>query len=360
VRTTSTDFEPLNDDDELWLAELETRAIDLENELSFLREARQRAAADPGQRSFQAPSAPPAAFRRVASDPSGAGRSGAPQRGSSRRGPGPGHSDAADGPVTADERTRALIGQGRRSARRLRQRWTRKTTVGVAVAGALVLFGVLVLFRQEPSWPPSVATVKNEITIACQNADVVSEPNQVNFACAKDTSQILWIFALMTSGDNPDFDQAKSGREGLEPITAAQGGEIAWSLNLHHPYNPYNPVDSLAVAARAINNIVGGASLTNSSGAPTVQSGLESNPVNCARYTGSPAVITRAGFPDICAEPITTSGGQAALVADVYQQWLVGAPPLAAQDASILFQNASNPGNPQVQAILKTLPGSGQ
>jgi hypothetical protein len=27
-----------------------------------------------------------------------------------------------------------------------------------------------------------------------------------------------------------------------------------WSLNLHHPYDPANPIDSLAGAARAINN----------------------------------------------------------------------------------------------------------
>ena len=46
--------------------------------------------------------------------------------------------------------------------------------------------------------------------------------------------------------------------------------------------------------------------------------------------------------------------GQAALVADVYQQWVSAATPDAAQDASVLFENADNPGDPQVQAILKT------
>jgi len=33
-----------------------------------------------------------------------------------------------------------------------------------------------------------------------------------------------------------------------------------------------------------------------------------------------------------------------------------GASPVAAQNASVLFQNAGNPGDPQVQEILKSLP----
>jgi hypothetical protein len=37
---------------------------------------------------------------------------------------------------------------------------------------------------------------------------------------------------------------------------------------------------------------------------------------------------------------------------------VVGATTAAAYDVSVLFENASNPGNPQVQAILKTLPGA--
>ena len=41
----SADFEHFNDDDELWLSEMETRAIDLENELSVWREAREQALA---------------------------------------------------------------------------------------------------------------------------------------------------------------------------------------------------------------------------------------------------------------------------------------------------------------------------
>jgi hypothetical protein len=218
----------------------------------------------------------------------------------------------------------------------------------------------MVVFRKGPSWPPSVATVQSEITAACQNPDVVSEPGQVNFSCGQDTSQILWVFALLTSNDNPGYAGAGTGRKGLEPITPAQGGQIAWTLNLHHPYDPFHPVDSLEVAARAINNIIGGATVTGASGNPTVQPGLESKPGNCARYTGSPAIISHAGFPSLCATPVTSREGQAALVADVYQQWMVGATAVAAQDASVLFDNARNPGDPQVQAILKTLPHPGR
>jgi hypothetical protein len=202
-----------------------------------------------------------------------------------------------------------------------------------------------------------VATVQAQVTKACQNPDVVSEPGQVNFACAKDTRQILWVFALLTSGNNPNYSDGKTGRLGLEPITPAQGGVVAWSLNLHRPYDPFNPVDSIAVAARAINNIIGGATLTGSNGRPVVQPGLESNPANCARYTGSGALRSRAGYPGLCAKPVTQAG-QIQLVADIYQKWIVGATPTAAQNAAVLFQNSTNPGDPRVQAILKGLPAA--
>jgi hypothetical protein len=69
-------------------------------------------------------------------------------------------------------------------------------------------------------------------------------------------------------------------------------------------------------------------------------------------------VITRAGYPDLCATAVTTPSGQAALVADVYQKWFVGSSPAFAQDASVLYQNANDPGNAQVQAILRSLFGS--
>ena len=179
---------------------------------------------------------------------------------------------------------------------------SRKGVLIVAGIAAVITIAALFIFRSSPGWPPSVATVQSQIETACKNPNVASEPAQVNFACGKDTSQILWVFALMTSGNNATVRDAKTGRQGLEPITPAQGGQVAWSLNLHHPYNPMNPVDSLQVAARAINNIIGGATLTGSNGKPVVQPGLESNPDNCVKYTGSSAVVSHAGLPQpVCA-----------------------------------------------------------
>jgi len=198
--------------------------------------------------------------------------------------------------------------------------------------------------------------MQREAAAACRNPDVRSEPGQVNFACAKDTRQILWVFALMTSAGNPRFRDPATGRDGLEPITPSQGGEIAWSLNLHHPYDPQNAIDSLAVAARAINNIIGGATVTSSSGRSQIQAGLEGHAANCLRYTGSADTTDRQGYPRVCANPVTSTAGEAALVADVYQKWVVGATPKAAQDAAVLFENAHNPGDPRVQYILKHLP----
>jgi hypothetical protein len=263
-------------------------------------------------------------------------------------------------PRGPDGRTEALISRGRQRARAPRTRWLRAHWRATAAGTAAVLVAVLVLALVLPgggaSWPASVARVQAEITAACQNPDVAAEPSQVNFACAKPTEPVLWVFSLLTSGDNPAFVDQATGRKGLEPIQPAQGGDIAWSLNLHHPYDPASPVDSLQVAARAINNIIGGATLTAASGTPLVEPGLESRAANCQRYTGSAQLTARAGFPARCAKPVTSGSGQAALVSDVFGQWMGGTPAQIAVQAGVLFQNADNPGNPRVQAILAGLP----
>jgi hypothetical protein len=256
-----------------------------------------------------------------------------------------------------EERTAVLINHGRSSAPdRHVPRAVRIAIMLAILAGMIIALIVMLQPGPSASWPASVAKVQGEVAKACQNPDVRSEPGQVNFACARGTRQILWIFALMTSNDNPGYAQAGTGRVGLEPITPAQGGVVAWSLNLHHPYNPANPIDSLEVAARAINNIIGGATSTGSYGNVVVLPGLESIPGNCLRYTGSPKVTSHAGFPGLCAHPLASPAGQAALVADVYQKWVYGATPKDSQNAATLFENARDPGNPQVQAILKHLP----
>jgi hypothetical protein len=379
----SEEFENFNDEDEEWLTELEIRATDLENELFDWREAHARDLAETSYGRDGAPRKPREPTNgAVRAHPRQAPPKQVPLREAQpeedlehvieddepeqddelttiiRTGARPGWPEARRQAPRTEERTQALIDRGRRSASRARRPRSRK--VLLIVAGlAVVIIASVFIFRTSPSWPSSVATVQGQITAACQNPNVASEPGQVNFACGQTTRQILWVFALMTSGDNPHFTDAKTGRQGLEPIMPTQGGDVAWSLNLHHPYNPYDPVDSLAVAARAINNIIGGATVTGTNGKPTVQPGLESNPANCARYTGSSAVVSHAGFPSTCAQPVTSTTGQAALVADTYKDWVVGATPTAAYDVSVLFANSNNPGNAQVQAILKTVPGAG-
>jgi len=350
VITTNKEFENFIEKDDDWFSDVETKILDLEREISEWRDSRTR------ETGYGSPGAGPA--RR-------------PDRERPREPPEPrereflrttGRTGSNYGRAAAgrrSDRAQALIARGRRTARRSGSHRGRTIAIGVAAGLVVLVIGAMIVLRKGPSWPPSVATVRSQIAAACQNPNVASEPGQVNFACGQDTSQILWVFALLTSDNNPAYADTKTGRRGLEPITPAQGGQIAWSLNLHHPYDPFSPADSLAVAARAINNIIGGATLTGTNGKPTVQPGLESQPENCARYTGSPAIVSRAGFPSRCASPVISPEGQAALVADVYQQWMPGATPVAAQNAGVLFANAGDPGNPQVQAILKTLPSAG-
>jgi hypothetical protein len=266
-----------------------------------------------------------------------------------------GHPGSGPGAPPGHDHTEALLNRGRRTAAPRRVPRGALATAGAAGVAIVVAILVITMSGGGASWPASVAVMERQAATACQNPDVKAEPSQLNFACAKATRQILWVFALLTSGGNPAFRDPATGRVGLEPITPSQGGQLAWSLNLHHPYDPANPIDSLQVAARAINNIIGGATLTGPHGNPVVQPGLASRPGKCEKYTGSAAVISRQGFPDLCARPLTSPRGQAALVADVFGKWIVGASPKAAQQAAVLFTNARNPGDPQVQAILKQL-----
>jgi hypothetical protein len=278
------------------------------------------------------------------------------------------HGLPGDPGLSADWRTDTLINRGRHGTARAGlpglpslpglpavSRWLKIVIIALlAVVGVALL--IMNVTSSGPSWPGPVATMQSQITRACENPDVRSEPTQVNFACAPGTRSVLWVFALITSGGNPYFNDTSTGRLGLEPITPRQGGQVSWSLNLHHPYNPFNPVDSLQVAARAINSIIGGATLTSASGNPVVQPGLESKASNCRRYTGSPEVTKRQGMPGVCARPVSTLAGQTELVTDVFRKWVVGTDPRTARNAAVLFEHASDPGNPQVQSILRSLP----
>lgn len=260
-----------------------------------------------------------------------------------------------------DGRTETLITQGRMNAGRgrtefLRSHWKALTAIAAAAA---VLGGILAAVTggsAPATWPASVTAMQGQVTAACRNPDVAAEPTGANFACGAGTRQVLWVFALLTSGGNPGYVDSSTGRKGLEPITPAQGGNVAWSLNLHAPYDPAQPVMSIEVAARAVNNIVAGATLTGTDGQPQVQGGLESKASNCERYTGSTALTKKAGYPALCARPLTAAG-KTALVADAFRQWMPGAPGPTAAEAGVLFAHANDPGNPQVRKILASLPG---
>jgi hypothetical protein len=286
---------------------------------------------------------------------------------------GPAHEGSAADGVRGDgdagtrgpgSRTEALINHGRPRARRKRGRWLfahwRLLAVGALALLAGIIAALVATSGSGASWPASVTTVQAEIKQACANPNVAAEPSGLNFACDKATQQVLWVFSLLTSGDNPGFVDQATGRKGLEPIQPSQGGDIAWSLNLHHPYNPANPIDSLQVAARAVNNIISGATLTSATGGALVEPGLESKSADCQRYTGSAKLVTRSGYPASCASPVSGAAGQEALVSDVFKQWMGGTPSQTASEAAVLFENAGNPGSPQVQAILDSLPASGQ
>ena len=108
--------------------------------------------------------------------------------------------DAAPTPIEDDDRlsggdlyspearTAILINRGRSSA--TPRRIPRKVKIGAGVVFALVLFFILIAISVPgpgPAWPASVARVQAEITKACQNPDISSEPDQVNFACGKGT-----------------------------------------------------------------------------------------------------------------------------------------------------------------------------
>jgi hypothetical protein len=360
----STDFEHIIRLNSERIADLRKTTADIERDVAAARVSLEREFADAVRHGEEAP-----AFLRGACQ-CGHGPA-TPARPAARDGdpgaawapfPNP-RVSADDGPPDPDcpvhshqARSTVLINSGRSAAARRRLPGWAQATIGTVAAVVLIVIVVLLVAGGGAGWPPSVAQVQGQITAACRNPDVKSEPGQVNFACAKSTRQILWVFALISSDGNASFADPGTGRIGLEPISPAQGGEVAAALNLHHPYDPTNPVDSLQVAARAINNIIGGATLTGSNGNPVIQPGLESSAANCARYTGSAALSARQGYPDVCARPVTSSAGQAALVSDVYRKWMVGAPAAASRDAAVLYRNATNPGDPQVRTILRHLP----
>lgn len=235
-----------------------------------------------------------------------------------------------------------------------------RRTYGIGGVIVIVIVAVIiaaVTLSGGPGWPASVATMQAEIAQACQLPNLTSEPSGVNFACAQPSNQVLWVYALMTSNGNPRFVDAKTGRVGLEPINPKESAGLITSVNLSHPFNPRNPIDSLAVAARAINDIIGGA-VVEQNGLSVPVEGLESVAANCRSYTGSALQTKRAGYPTVCARPLLPADWSV-LVGDVFGFWVTKSGSTATADAETLFAYASNPGNPQVQSILAALPHKG-
>ena len=139
----------------------------------------------------------------------------------------------------SDARTETLVTQGRPGAYRPGLSNRSKLTIGIGLLAVLIAVLAMVLSSGGASWPASVATVQSQITKACQNPDVRSEPGQVDFACAQSTSQILWVFSLLTSGNNPDFNDTHNGRLGPG---AHRGDAGRADRPLPQPAQPLQPV----------------------------------------------------------------------------------------------------------------------
>ena len=96
---------------------------------------------------------------------------------------------------------------------------------------------------------------------------------------------------------------------GLEPITPAQGG--AGGL-VAEPASPVRPGQSDRQPRRwrpgPSTTSSAGPPSRGANGSPVVQPGLQSDPTNCVRYTGSAALTSRKGFPSLCAQPVTEPG----------------------------------------------------
>ena len=317
----TNEFEYMSYEDDDRIATLEHKAAELDRLMASIPRGREPrwagvAAPDPGypvgdyaDGDYPDGGYPDSDFGDDASLPG----DGYPEQGPANAGPVPlgrPRAGAARGPAAPGRagpgggRTEALINHGRQRARRSRLR----TILGhwrlLAVAAAALTAGLIAALvatgGSGPGWPASVLTVQAEIKQACQNPDTAAEPSGLNFACAKDTQSVLWVYSLLTSGNNASYVDQATGRTGLEPITPAQGGDIAWSLNLHHPYDAADPVDSLQVAARAINNIISGATLTSSTGRPRSSRAWRARRPTASATPGRRSWSPGPGYPAHC------------------------------------------------------------
>src|SRR5580704_8980778 len=162
----SQDIESFNEEDDEWLSELETRAIDLEKDQFDWRESRAREVTESVYRREAVPRSRVRPGEENVSPEQVGGRTSAvrvaPRADSGHAQAGSGTANGSGSgahPLPTEERTRALIDHGRRSVDRARRSRGRKITIVTAAAVAIVTALVLVVFRNDASWPPSVATV---------------------------------------------------------------------------------------------------------------------------------------------------------------------------------------------------------
>ena len=260
-----------------------------------------------------------------------------------------------------EARTATLINQGRPSAyQRGLPRGFKITAGAIAALALLIAIVFMMLPGPGPSWPASVARVQAEVAKACQNPDVSSEPGQVNFACGKATRQILWVFALLTSGNNPNVRRARHrpGGPGAHYARAGRRGRLV--AEPAPSVQPDQPDRQPRGGGPGHQQHRRRRDRDRHLWQPGRPAGAREPRRELLAVHRIGQVTSHKGYPGLCARPVSSVAGQAALVADIYQRWVVGAGPKAAQNAAILFENAKNPGSPQVQAILKHLPNSGR
>jgi hypothetical protein len=143
------------------------------------------------------------------------------------------------GAPAADGRTEALINRGRPGSRRPRRRrllahW-RLIVAGMVALLTGVVVALVATRGSGATWPASVATVQAELEQACANPDVAAEPSGLNFACAKDTNQVLWVFALLSRPDllhRERADRAGPGEQGGELPAVHRLGDAGYQAGL--------------------------------------------------------------------------------------------------------------------------------
>ena len=267
-----------------------------------------------------------------------------------------GPADQPGGPGTG-ARTEALINHGRRPARRSRTRrvlahWRLLLSACVALVAGVDRGRCSRSAAAAPGWPASVASVRAEIKQACANPDVAAEPSGLNFACAKDTQQVLWVFSLLTSGNNPGYVDQGNWPQGPRANSASPGRGHRLVAQPAPPVQPGEPA-STALRSRPAR------STTSSAARPSPLALAAHSSKRTDEHRGELRALhrlgrldTRQGYPAACASPVTRATARRRSLAMHSSSGWAARRRRSRAEAGILFQNADNPGSPKVQAIL--------